>query len=126
MDVDVGAGHSLSDSGDDLPRSLGACFLPFPKARISRRLTSPLTVVSTSKSSSQQDVQPQKEKELPGEGVRPFSFPGRMPDRDPTHQGSTVARLRPILCFASSHNRANVRATEPLMLFSDCEFMFGN
>lgn len=113
-------------SGDDLPRSLGACFFFFPKARTSRRLTSPLTVVNTSKSSSQQDLQPQKEKELPGEGIRPFSFPGRMPDRDLTHQGSTVARLCPILCFTSSRNRANVRATKPLILFADFKFMFGN
>lgn len=107
---------------------LGACFFFFPKARIIRRLTSPLTVVSTSKSSSQQDLQPQKEKGLPREAVGAFSFPGRMPDRDPTHQGSTVARLRPILhvCFPNSHNRVNVRATEHLMLFAGREFIFGN
>lgn len=81
--------------------------------------------MSTSKSSSQQDLQPQKEKELPEEEVL-FPSLRKMPDRDLTHQGSTVARLRLILCFASSHKRVNVCVTGPLMLFPDCKFMFAN
>lgn len=88
--------------GSDLPRLLRGHFFFFPKASVKRLLTSPPTVIRTSKSSSQHDSQPQKEKE-PSEVSTPLSLLAWVPDRDLAHQGFTIARLRTIPCFASSH-----------------------